>query len=75
MTDNRWITKKELAQYLGIGLSTVERYVAQGTLPPGHKVGNTLRWKLSVVDKWIHTTDYERECVKLKQKIDEAYLR
>jgi predicted DNA-binding transcriptional regulator AlpA len=44
--------KRELAAYLGVSVSAVDKMIAQGTAPPGFRVGWLWRWWPSVVREW-----------------------
>jgi len=46
---DRYLTKSELAAFLGVSLRTIDRRVADGTLPPPILLGQVRRWRQSVV--------------------------
>ncbi len=46
------LSSKELAEYLGLGLSTVRKLTRNGELPYA-KIGSKVRYKRSVIDRWL----------------------
>jgi len=57
-TTDRILNKKELAQYLGVDVSWINRRVSANEIPY-FKAGKYIRFKKSVIDRWI-----ERQTVK-----------
>ena len=49
----RYLNKREIAEYLGVGVRTVERYHAEG-LPRYQLPGRNL-YRASEVDTWLHS--------------------
>lgn len=48
------LSLKDVAQLLGIAKRTVHTWRASGELPkPDLKIGKTVRWRRSTIDKWI----------------------
>lgn len=39
------ITKAQIAEYLGVTVRSVDRYVASGELPNPIRIGGRLRWR------------------------------
>jgi len=48
----RWRTAAEAAEYLAISEATLQRWLSERKLPV-HRVGRTLRFKLSEIDAWV----------------------
>lgn len=48
----RWRTAAEVAEYLAISEATLQRWLSERSLPV-HRVGRTLRFKLSEIDAWV----------------------
>lgn len=52
MCGNETLNKTEAAKYLGIAVSTFNKYIASGAIPCGEKKRNEcLKWKVSDLDK------------------------
>jgi len=51
---DRWRTATEAADYLAISEATLQRWVAVKGMPV-HRVGRTLRFKLSEIDAWVRS--------------------
>ena len=53
MTD-QLMTVKEVAATLHLGKSTVFKMIADGTFPPGIRLGpQAVRWRTSTVEEWL----------------------
>lgn len=54
MSDNmeKWVTVKEVMEYLGVGRDTVLQAISKKGLP-AYKVGRLWKLKLSEVDEWV----------------------
>jgi excisionase family DNA binding protein len=52
MEDN-YLTKRELLVRLQVSLSTVNRWIKDGTGPPHMKLGRLVRFRESDVDNWL----------------------
>lgn len=54
MRDTRaLIGAKELAEYLGVPLTTIYRWNTRGGGPRFYRVGKHCRWRMSDVDEWL----------------------
>lgn len=53
LTRSRFLNEKELADWLGVSVSTVRnwRYTYQG--PPVQKVGRSVRYDVAAVEAWL----------------------
>lgn len=61
--DDRWLSVREIAEYLGISKDTVYTWIANKGLP-GHRIGRFWKFKRSEVDEWVHrakTTEEQQE--------------
>lgn len=47
------LRKKETASKVKFSTRTLDRKVADGSFPPGIKIGASVRWRESVIDQWI----------------------
>ncbi len=52
MADERFITLKEVAEYLHLNERTVYKWAKKGTIP-GSKLGSTWRFRRSEIDLWV----------------------
>lgn len=64
MTD-KWLTVRELAQYLKISVDLVYKLTQQGKIPVS-KVGNLLRFDREEIDAWVKS---QRPQMKSKKKV------
>ena len=49
----RLLRKVEIAAKLGVSKRTIDRRIAAGLFPKGMKFGASVRWRESLVDRWI----------------------
>jgi excisionase family DNA binding protein len=49
---DRWISRQELAERLGVPPKTTAQWASKGTGPPHAKIGRHVRYRLSDVVKW-----------------------
>lgn len=52
-TNDRLLTIKEVAEYLGIPVTTLYQWRYHRTGPPGLRVGRHVRYRRSDLDEWI----------------------
>ena len=52
MSDDRWLSVDEIAEYLGVSKDTVYEWVSSKDMP-GHKGGRFWKFKRADVDNWI----------------------
>jgi excisionase family DNA binding protein len=52
-TNERLLTVKELARYLGVPVATLYRWRYQREGPAGFRVGRHVRYRWRVVEAWI----------------------
>ena len=58
-----WLTKKELAEYIGAkSIRTVERWVSRQILPRGKRFPSGLLWEKTIVDQWLLDPHYKKMC-------------
>ena len=48
-----WLTRKELAQELGVTASTLARWHTEGSAPPCTKVGKKILYRREAVQQWL----------------------
>jgi len=54
MTQDKFMTTKEVARYLRVDQYTIYRLVTQKKIP-AFKIGNQWRFKRSVLERWLKT--------------------
>ena len=52
MTEERWLSVDEIAEYLGVSKDTVYTWVNDKGMP-GYKVGRFWKFKRDDVDQWV----------------------
>lgn len=50
---DKLLDTKQLAEYLGIAVSTILQYRADGTGPQYIKLGHLVRYRISDVEAWL----------------------
>lgn len=55
ITDDRWITRQELADRYGVPVKTPAEWASKGTGPPYAKFGRYVRYRMSDVIAWETT--------------------
>ena len=50
--EDRWLSLKEITEYLGIRRETVYRWIEQREMP-GHRIGKLWKFKKDEVDIWV----------------------
>jgi len=50
----KWVTLKEVQEYLGVGRETVLAWISKRNMP-AYKVGRLWKFKLSEVDEWVRS--------------------
>jgi len=54
VTDERWLSLDEIANYLGIKRDTVYKWIDRRKMP-AHKVGSLWKFKRDEVDEWVRS--------------------
>lgn len=53
MSEDRWISIEEAANYLGVNKDTIRNWIKKGDCMPAHKIGKLWKFKKSELDSWI----------------------
>lgn len=61
MAQERYLTIRELAEWLGLGRSTIQRRIADGTLPKPLKIGHLSRFRESELIAALELLEAQRE--------------
>ncbi len=54
MSDDRWLSVDEIAEYLGIQRETVYTWISKKKMP-AHKVGRLWKFKRDEIDQWVRS--------------------
>jgi excisionase family DNA binding protein len=54
MTDDRWFSVEEIAEYLGVKRDTLYKWIERKKMP-AHKVGRLWKFKKTEVDEWVRS--------------------
>ena len=54
MTEDRWLSVEEVAEYLGVVKDSIYRWIERKGLP-AHKVGKLWKLKKDEVDEWVRS--------------------
>lgn len=60
MTEDRWLSVGEIAEYLGVVKASVYRWIERRGLP-AHKVGKLWKFKKEEVDEWVRSASSRDE--------------
>lgn len=55
--DDRWMSTRQAAAYLGYALQTIYNKVEDGM--PVHRIGRTLKFRKSELDEWVRDQSSE----------------
>ncbi len=54
MTEDRWLSVNDIAEYLGIRRETVYKWLERKDMP-AHKVGRLWKFKRDEIDQWVRS--------------------
>lgn len=54
VTEDRWLSVEEIADYLGIKRDTVYKWINRKNMP-AHKVGSLWKFRREEVDEWVRS--------------------
>ena len=52
MMEERWLSIKEISEYLGVTRETIYKWIDYKEMP-GHRIGKFWKFKRNEVDKWV----------------------
>jgi len=61
--EDRWLSVKEIAQYLGVSKDTVYTWISRKKMP-AHKIGRLWKFNKDEVDTWVRegkTSDFKED--------------
>ncbi|MCK5600985.1 helix-turn-helix domain-containing protein [Candidatus Pacearchaeota archaeon] len=61
--EDRWLSVKEIATYLGIKRDTIYKWLEKKNLP-AHKVGGLWKFKKNEIDEWIQSGESDERATK-----------
>lgn len=53
LTNDKWISLEEAAEYLGVKVITIREWIKKFSDIPAHKIGKQWKFKRSELDEWI----------------------
>ena len=53
MTNDKWISIEEAAEYLGVKSATIRDWIRKGKGIPAQKIGKQWKFKCSELDEWV----------------------
>lgn len=53
--EEKWISTKEAADYLGVQPATIRDWIRKGKDIPRRKIGKAWKFKLSELDAWVNS--------------------
>ena len=54
MTDDRWFSLEEIAEYLGVKSDTLYKWMYRKKMP-AHKVGKLWKFRKEEIDQWVRS--------------------
>ena len=58
-----WMTKMEVASYIGVTTGrSVDSWVQNRLIPKGRRFPCGTYWRKDILDKWLQSAEYEKEC-------------
>ena len=52
--EERWLSMKEISEYLGVTRETIYKWIEYRDMP-GHRIGKFWKFKIAEVDSWVHS--------------------
>ena len=62
LRERRYLRGREVAERLGIALTTIYRFTRHGEFPQPLKFGRSTRWDVQAIDDWA-----SRQCASLER--------
>ena len=62
LRERRYLRGREVAERLGLGISTIYRFIRCGEFPQPLKFGRSTRWDVQAIDEWAG-----RQCASLER--------
>jgi excisionase family DNA binding protein len=71
MSVGRWYSANEIAEHLGITVTTLYKWL-QGKELPAHKVGRLWKFKIDEIDAWVKSDKSSSSNQKQEEKFDRS---
>lgn len=55
ISDDSYVGIKEIAQYLGVQVVTIRKWLSSNKNIPSHKIGKQWKFKKSEIDTWVNS--------------------
>ena len=66
MTEDRWLSVDQIAEYLGVVKTSIYRWIEHKGLP-AHKAGKLWKFKRDEVDKWVRSAGVGDEAASSRE--------
>lgn len=63
--DDRWLSMREICEYLGVSHDTISRWIAKDM--PAMKMGDRWKFKRDLVEQWLQDGGPKKKCKKVVQ--------
>jgi excisionase family DNA binding protein len=70
--EDRWLSVKEVAHYLGVGQSTIYKWIDRHALP-AHKAGRLWKFSRSEVDGWLRNDQATPRTISATPRGNQSY--
>lgn len=64
--DDRWLSMREICEYLGVGHDTISRWIAKDM--PAMKMGDRWKFKRDLVETWLQDGGLKKKYKKVVQE-------
>ncbi len=64
--EDRWLSVKEICEYLGVSSDTVYRWIEFHKMPT-HKMGRLWKFKKDEIDEWVKAGEASLQAIKSKK--------
>ena len=64
--DDRWLSMREICEYLGVSHDTISRWIAKDM--PAMKMGDRWKFKRDLVETWLQDGGPKKKCKKVVQE-------
>ena len=70
--EERWLSVKEVSQYLGVARSTIYKWIERNDLP-AHKAGRLWKFSRAEVDGWLRNEQLTPRTIQANSVTTEAH--
>ena len=74
--DDRWLSMREICEYLGVSHDTISRWIAKDM--PAMKMGDRWKFKRDLVEKWLQDggpkKKVQKSCAGITERTQNVHL-